>query len=128
MAQIKRVILLILPILLIALFSLSAFAFKLSSDKIRLKNIFFEQQDSELSMFFSVKNNLGSEVNNIKVVVSVPESGIRKGSRNFDLEGKDAVSGNIIIEDLEASMEGHYARIVVSNDKVRKVKHILITS
>lgn len=125
MLKSKRLIMLILPILLIAILSppISALSFK--SDKVEINRISLNA-NSELTAHVNIRNKFSRELDEVKVIIMIPELGLRSRSANFDLKGKSSSSRIVLLD--EPNLEDNYARVVVSNDKIRRVKHRLITS
>ncbi|GAF88734.1 unnamed protein product, partial [marine sediment metagenome] len=78
----------------------------------------------DLSVSINLGNDYMEELKDIKVTVVIPELGLRKQVGPFDLDDE---SKKLVLEIPEYVNSGEYvARIVISNDKIRRVKHRIV--
>jgi len=113
-------------IALMLLLALSSVAFAKTQHKDLLLTRIVIIDDDTIITLTSVKNNLDFDFNNGKVVVSIPELGLR-AARNLDLNGGKATK--IVLLDIPTGTPSgeYYLRIVVTNEDVKRVRHRLIT-
>ena len=85
----------------------------------------------DLTAMLGFENTGNFDLDEVRATVVIPDLGIIKSAGPFDLEQGDEVTRAILLElSREDIAPGEYtARIVVSNDKVRRVRHrpIVIT-
>ena len=85
------------------------------------------QQDQDLVIVVNVLNKENTDLDDLKVAVVIPELGIKKSSRYFDLDDNHEETKVLVIELPEYTEPGMYdVRITVSNDdNIHRVKHRL---
>ena len=80
-----------------------------------------------VSASVSVRNNNDFDFSNGKVVVSVPELGIRSAS-NVEVDKDSRASGAVLLEIPDSVEKGaYYFRVVVTNENLKRVRHRLVT-
>jgi len=72
-----------------------------------------------------VDNDLGFDYKNGKVVISIPELGLRASKKIEIGSGRESKRVNLVIPDTVSGE--YYVRIVVTNNDVTRIRHRLIT-
>lgn len=81
------------------------------------------QMGDQLVTLVTLKNNLGEDLENVHLSVTIPDLGERHVSGPFDLDQGEALSRRVVLDIPTDCTPGVYdVRIVISNDKVRRVK------
>tara|TARA_B100000315_G_scaffold107146_1_gene98330 strand:+ start:1871 stop:2245 length:375 start_codon:yes stop_codon:yes gene_type:complete len=118
----------IFAIALMMLFSLSSVAFAEKQHKNILFNSVFIMEEKPLITSLSLENrNKDTDLRNGRVVVSIPELGLR-ASGSVDIDEDSRKTKRVTLPIPEDVVEGeYYVRIVVSNKDGKQVKYRLIT-
>lgn len=119
-------------IALLLLFSLSSIAL---AEETRHKNLLLKriviiediEDDSSILISVTIKSHLTADFDNGKVVVSIPELGLRAAKNAEIVKGDKDVTRVLLTIPDEVPPGDYYLRIVVSNEDVKRVKHRLIT-
>ena len=112
---------------LILVFSLSSIAViaKAQHKGLVLNRIVILEDNPVITRVTVEKIDTKADFSDGKVIVSIPELGIRS-SRRFDIEDKRESKSVLLHIPTDVSGE-YYIRIVVISDDVRRIKHRLIT-
>ncbi|MDO8740508.1 MAG: PKD domain-containing protein [Candidatus Woesearchaeota archaeon] len=97
-------------------------------DKLYVSKITFENDYSlspydDLAATVTIKNTGDTKLEDNTITLTVPDLGLRKRIGPFDLSKGESATRKLSLN-LEGAAPGtYYARIVVSNDKVTRIKH-----
>ena len=89
--------------------------------QITLLNDFLAEDEDFLLV--TVDNNQQFTLKDTRITVTIPDLGVRGSSGPFKFRSRDSVTKLIQLEGTEDALYP-YARVVVSNDEFRRVKHI----
>jgi len=101
---------------------------KTKSENVHIDRITFNTDRISLgddlltSIYFENKGKI--KLDDISVTITIPELALRGKIGPFDLKKGRGIQKEIFLEIPEDTKKGvYYARIVISNDKIRRVKH-----
>jgi hypothetical protein len=112
--------------LMLLLLSSPAFA-SVNSKKVQLSSIGVFSTQYDVTGVVNVENKLGSKLKNAHVTIVIPELGIRRRVGPFSLARGDQATKRLLLDTFGAEPGEYYVRITISNDKVRRVRHRMIT-
>lgn len=119
----------LLSIICIIIFVFSIISLTIASDvknsDLQISRITsYEKEDTIIQYSINIENLIDKDMGNLKVTVFIPELNIRESTRRFDLDNKDELTKKLILALPEDVKPGEYiARITISNDNIRRVKH-----
>ena len=99
---------------------------RLHIDRIRWKEYVKAGDDLEVTVDLSNEGDM--DLDSVTIQVIIPELGLRERIGPFDINKNDYKLKKILVHIPEHSKAGDYdVRISISNDKIRRIKHRVIT-
>jgi len=81
------------------------------------------QSGSEVFVTVSLENTGRDDLNDLKMVVTVPELGVRRSIGPFDLDKDETMSKSVYLPLPEAEAGEYDVRVIVGNEAIKRAKH-----
>ena len=122
----KKILLSLIFIILFA-FSIASLTLALEAENSDLqvsRITTYDITEEEIAYRVNLENFIDKDMENLRVTVYIPDLDIRVITRRFDLDADKEITKKLILELPENVEPGEYlARITISNDDIRRVKH-----